>query len=122
MTIMAMAMIVVIVIAGFFGLDAARLAAAKVGAQTAADAAALAAAPQTFDPLGTGVTPASEARRLGASNGARLVACRCPTDLLWRARLVEVTVEVDVTPGPLGIGTVRASAVAEFDPTVWLEP
>lgn len=122
MSVMATAMVAFVVLAGMLGVDAARLSAAKVQAQTAADASALAAAPQTFDPFGTGVSPGSEARRLAQANGARLVRCRCPVDLAWRSRLVEVSVEIDVGLGPLGIPTVAAHAVAEFDPTVWLEP
>ncbi len=122
MSVMAMAMLVVVVIAGLLAVDGVRLVGARMQAQTAADAAALAAAPQTFDPQGTGELPRRVADRIAGANGAKLITCTCPFDLIWRPRLVHVEVASDVATGPLGVSRVRARATAEFDPTVWLEP
>lgn len=98
--------------------DAGRLMVARATAQTAADAAALAAAPATFRPAGR--SPDEEASALARANEARLVSCRCPVDPAWQARTVTVRVVVDVPVGLLGVGSVPAMAAAEFDPTVWL--
>ncbi len=99
--------------------DAGRLLAASARADTAADAAALAAAPATFPPLGR-PAPAAEARRMAASNGARLVGCDCPVTAGWRPRTVEVTVVVTVTSPFFGPVEVPGRARAEFDPVSWL--
>ncbi len=88
---------------------------ARVGA--AADAAALAAAPVTFRPFGAMGTPAQEAARFAAFNGARLVSCRCPVDRSLSPRAVEVMVEVSQPVLVLGSVRVRAVGRAEFDPT-----
>ena len=50
---------------------------ARARAQTAADAAALAAAVEIA--LGGPAAPVEQARRLAATNGARLLACHCPS-------------------------------------------
>ncbi len=85
-------------------------------AQMAADAAALAAAPVTFRPFGSLGSPAAEAARLAAANGATLVACVCPVDHSWSSRIVEVEVEREVDIVVLGRRAVRAAAAAEFAP------
>lgn len=90
---------------------------ARAQASAAADAAALAAAPVTFRAYGASGTPAAEAARFAAANGARLVECRCPVDRSWVVRTVVVTV---VRPARVpGFGTVgiRARAAAEFRPS-----
>lgn len=72
-------------------LDVTEVVSARTRAQTAADAAALAAAPATF----TMVSPPREAaRRLAGANGARLVWCRCRVDRRPLARTVSVRTEV----------------------------
>lgn len=96
--------------------DAGRLMAVRMAAQTAADAAALAAAPATF----TGSDPVEEAGRWARINGARLTACRCPIDRGWRVRTVTVEVVIDGPFGPLGWGSVPAVSSAELDPVAWL--
>jgi secretion/DNA translocation related TadE-like protein len=60
--------------------DLGSLMVARARAQTAADAAALAAAVEIAlgGPPGPDA-PAEQARRLAAANGARLVFCRCPS-------------------------------------------
>ena len=95
--------------------------AARLQAAAAADAAALAAAPVTFHPLGATGSPAAEARRLAAANGAVLTRCACPVDRSWRDRVVEVEVERSADLIGLGTVTVRASSRAEFAPTLLLE-
>ena len=90
--------------------------AGRLQAAAAADAAALAAAPVTFRPFGAEGSPASEAGRLAAANGAVLASCRCPIDRSWRSRVVEVAVERRVSLLGLGSIIVRASSRAEFAP------
>lgn len=85
--------------------------AARFQASTAADAAALAAAPATF--FGH---PGEAAGRLAAANGARLLSCRCPPNRTWAARTVQTLVEVDVDVLGLGPRTVRAKGSAEYVP------
>lgn len=95
--------------------------AARLQAAAAADAAALAAAPVTFRPFGAKGSPASEAGRLAAANGAVLTSCRCPIDRSWRHRVVEVDVERRVALFGFGSITARASSQAEFAPALLLE-
>ena len=90
--------------------------AARLQAAAAADAAALAAAPVTFRPFGAKGSPAFEAGRLAAANGAVLASCRCPIDRSWRSRVVEVAVERRVSLLGLGSIIVKASSRAEFAP------
>ncbi len=100
------------------GLGAfARIVAAREIAQTAADAAALGAAPVTFRPFGGDPDPGEVAARLASGNGGQLVRCTgCVVDLTWRRRVVEVAVRVEADlPGP-GRIDVTALAAAEFLP------
>lgn len=85
---------------------AAGLVGARFRAETAADAAALAAVAAGFEPGGD---PVAEAARFASLNGASLSACTCPVDLRPRRRVaaVEAVVAVDV---PL-VGEVAVSAV-----------
>ncbi len=101
--------------------DAGIIFAGRYQAATAADAAALAAAPVTFRPFGASGDAVEEAARYARINGASIIACRCKTDPSWRARTVEVIVERTV--GLIGGGevTVRARSTAEFDPLALLE-
>jgi len=119
-SILAVAAIALTVALGLTATTVGALIVARAAAQTAADAAALAAAPVTFDSFGTERSPAGEASFFAEANGARLVECRCERDDVWRARVVVVTVEVDLAWAPPPFGGVRATAAAEFDPTVWL--
>lgn len=86
----------------------------------AADAAALAAAPVTFLPFGAEGTPAEEAARFAAANGAQLVRCRCPVDASWEPRVVEVEVARTLRLWPGGMITVTAVSRAEFAPAALL--
>ena len=120
-TTLAAAIVAVTAAAMVVGVDVQRLMVAKAMAQSAADAAALAAAPLTFAPFGSNRTPSVEAAVFAAANGATLVSCECPSDPVWRARTVVVRVAVEVE-SLLPISRVSAVAAAEFDPTVWLAP
>ncbi len=115
--------VVLLVVAGVVAVLAAGLGAvgalwqARAVASTAADAAALAAAPVTFRPFGASGSPAAEAARYAAANGARLVACACRVDRTWRPRIVTVTVARGARLPLVGSVEVRASAAAEFRPS-----
>ncbi len=89
---------------------------AAIRAQTAADAAALAAAPETF----LGGDPASLAREYAQANGATLILCECSVDETWQTRRVKVTVRVPLTIWTLGGVGVSRSATAEFAPVALL--
>lgn len=111
-TLVAVALVALLVTIGAGLAGIGRLVAAHVAVTAAADAAALAAAPLTFLPG----DPAREAERFAAANDARLMWCRCPKfgGLTVRTVRVETANEVDL--GWLGSVTVRARAAAEFDP------
>ena len=89
---------------------------AAIRAQTAADAAALAAAPETF----FGGDPATLAQQYARANGATLVECDCRLDPTWQTRRVEVTVRVPLAIWTLDEVGVTRSAVAEFAPVALL--
>jgi hypothetical protein len=89
--------------AGVFTVDVGRVASDKARAQTAADAAALAAAAES-GPYGHG-EPAQQARILARVNGARLVECLC--DRGATAMQVKVTV-----------GAISAESRAVLDPSL----
>lgn len=97
--------------------DVALLIGAQLQAAAAADAAALAAAPVTFDAFGARAGPAGEARRFAEANGARLLRCRCPVDRSWEPRTVVVEVARSVSVPGWGRVTVRAVSTAEFEPS-----
>ncbi len=111
---------VVMVLAAGLGA-VATLWQARAQASAAADAAALAAAPVTFRPYGAAGTPAAEAARFAAANGATLVECRCPVNRTWTARTVVVTVRRDVYLPGFGAVPVTASAAAEFRPAALVQ-
>jgi secretion/DNA translocation related TadE-like protein len=109
----AIVMLGVVAVALSLTYGAARLGSALVGrarAESAADAAALAAA----DMLALGRAPdvaADAARATAVANGARLVSCRC------RGNDAAVVVEVDVSgvgvPGAVARGRARAEVRPE---------
>jgi secretion/DNA translocation related TadE-like protein len=105
-------MLGVLVAALVLASGAARLGGALVGrarAESAADAAALAAA----DRLALGGGPAaarSAAERTAASNGARMVSCDCV------GATAAVVVEVDLAPPLALFGPARGRAKAEVRP------
>lgn len=93
---------------------------ARVEASTAADAAALAAAPVTFLPFGAEGSPADEAARFATLNGSRVVYCICPLDPSWEPRTVEIRTERSVEVWPFGTIDVHATGRAEFVPAMLL--
>jgi secretion/DNA translocation related TadE-like protein len=106
-SLVAAALLLVMGVLALLSVDVLQVLAAKDRAQTAADAAALAAAQELVIPSET--PPGDFAREYAADNGATLVSCACEPG----ATEVLVTVERSVTLTYLG-GTriVRASARA----------
>lgn len=97
-------------------LGAAQLVGMRAHAVTAADAAALAAAPVTFRSFGATGSATSEAMRFASLHGARMVECRCSHDESYRTRVVTVVVEVEAEIFGFGFRSVQATSHAEFDP------
>lgn len=118
--------VVMAAVAGFVMLLAVALTTvagvqgARLRATTAADAAALAAAPVTFLPFGAEGSPTQEAARFARLNGASLISCRCPIDPSFAPRTADVRVRVEVVLPLLGSMTVDATGRAEFVPAALL--
>ena len=93
---------------------------ARLDATTAADAAALAAAPVTFLPFGAKGAAASEAARFAELNGTQLVWCECPLDQSFDSRTVEVRVVKSVHIPILGLTRIEATGRAVFAPALLL--
>lgn len=93
--------------------DAANVLVARVGAQNAADAAALAAAAEQWPVTESEATPAGAAAELAAANGAELVSCDCPE----RGEEATVVVSVRTPIRMLGVAPseVRARATSALD-------
>jgi secretion/DNA translocation related TadE-like protein len=102
-----------ILMMGIALLDVTAVLSARNRAQTAADAAALAAAPATFHP---GLPAREAARRMAEANGARLMRCRCPMDGRPMPRIVLVSTEVIAKLWLWDDIRVRAASRAEFSP------
>jgi secretion/DNA translocation related TadE-like protein len=115
-SVLTIAVMALVVFVGLAVLGAAQVITARARATTAADAAALAAAPTTFPPLAVGGSPMAEALRVAEANGARLVSCRCSQVATFEPRQVEVTVVFPVDLPVLGRRWVEASSAAEFVP------
>jgi secretion/DNA translocation related TadE-like protein len=115
-TVLAVAAMALVVFVALAVLGAAQVITARSRAITAADAAALAAAPTTFPPVAEGRSPSEEARRVAEANGARLVSCRCFQVATFEPRQVEVTVVFPVDLPMLGRRWVEATSAAEFVP------
>lgn len=109
---LALAIISILVLVSMGLAAVGRVVGAHVQATTAADGAALAAAPLTFLPG----SPRPEAADYASRNGAQLVACACGTDSSFRRRVVTVEVRKEVDLPLFGVVTVRGRAAAEFDP------
>ena len=104
------------VIVSLLVVDVAHVVAARAHLATAADAAALAAAPVTFSPFGTDGNPTQVAANTAAANGADLVVCECGKDPTWVTRRVIVTVARSVDLLLLGGRRLSATSSAEFQP------
>jgi Flp pilus assembly protein TadG len=92
---------------------------ARVQANIAADAGALAAAVATYPGVGR-QSPAKEAQAVVARNGARLVSCACRVDPALSVRVVLVVAAVVVNVPVFGDLEIRGVSRAEFDPGRWL--
>ncbi|MBI4260393.1 MAG: hypothetical protein HY658_07490 [Actinobacteria bacterium] len=92
-TIVAAAIIALLVVLAMLTVDAGRLLWAVARAQSAADAAALAAAQELALP--TGSDPVEIARTYAAGNGAEMASCQCAEGTH------EALVVVEVAPGPM---------------------
>lgn len=110
-TVVAVGMLVLLFVLVMGSADVAKTLAAVGRAQTAADAAALAAAQEQVAPTGPG--PAALAGQYAASNGGSLVSCQCPPD--GTEAVVAVEVPVGRTLFLAGIDHVTVSARAVVD-------
>ena len=114
------ALLVAIVMVTLVGLGSLTvLYGVRAEANTAADAAALAAAVATYPPAGAD-DPRAEAARYAGANGAVVVSCECVIDSGLETRSATVIVEKKVTVPFFGTLGVRAGATGEFDPVAWL--
>lgn len=115
-TILALALVLLVLATGLAVLAAVQLVTARVRAVAAADAAALAAAPATFPALSNDSTPDQLAAELAEANGARLLRCLCPVVESFDPRDVEVEVEIVTRIPVVGEVEVRAVSRAEYVP------
>ena len=115
LAVASLGLLLAVVVATLAGVQLAR-----IRATTAADAAALAAAPVTFLPFGASGTPADEARRFARLNGGTLIMCRCEVDRSFQPRTAEVTVRTQVDLPVIGEVFVEATGRAEFTPAALL--
>lgn len=110
MAVLSLALMVMVIIAGLGDLAIFFVARAK--AQTAADAAALAAASELVP--GLGKDPSGQAVQFAQANGAQLRECVCRFGS--KAAQVRVAVEVQfILARALGVQEVGARARAEVD-------
>lgn len=119
MTVVMAAFIAVVIVLATSVAGLGALYAARAHAQTAAEAAALAAAVSTYPPASP-TDPVEAAHRVTVENEASLVRCRCPRDGSLAARVVEVVTVVTARVPVLGEWDVHAVARAEFDPLRWI--
>jgi secretion/DNA translocation related TadE-like protein len=89
-SVVVVAIVAMVVVLGMAAADVARVLVAAAGAQTAADAAALAAAQELALP--SDVEPIDAATEYAARNGATLLECGCERGEL--SAVVQVRVEV----------------------------
>lgn len=115
-TVLAIGLLAVTVVAAMAVVSATQIVIARARAVTAADAAALAAAPMTFPPVAQGESPVAVASDMALSNGARLVRCECVVLANFDTRAVEVEVGIPVDLILIGPRLVRATSRAEFVP------
>lgn len=110
MTVVAAGMMAIIAVLLLGATDVWRVLEAKSRAQTAADAAALAAAQSLALP--DGVAPVEAAASFAAANGGELLSCACTPG--QAEAVVEVTVDVGdllLIPGAHGVTALAKAAV-----------
>lgn len=110
-SIVVAALVAMILVLGLGAADLARALVAVSRAQSAADAAALAAAQELALPSGR--EPADAASEYAARNGAELIECRCAAGTLEATVRVRVPVGYLSTLGGERIVEARARAVVE---------
>lgn len=111
-SVVTVAVLLVTVVLALGCVDVLRVLSAKDRAQTAADAAALAAAQELIMPSER--SPAQVAAAYAADNGATLVACRCDAGAMDAVVTVEGTVSLPFLGEQR---TVRATARAVIGQT-----
>jgi secretion/DNA translocation related TadE-like protein len=109
-SVVTAALLLITVVLALGCVDVFRVLSAKDRAQTAADAAALAAAQELVLP--SEGSPGEVATEYAADNGARLVSCRCDAGSTDAVVTVERTVSL---PFLGGRRTVRATARAVIE-------
>ena len=110
-SVLAAGVMVALVVLALGASDVARVLSAASRAQTAADAAALAAAQELALP--GGVSPSDVARDYGERNGAELLSCDCPPDASSAIVDVRVTVGRLLLFGSDRVVTAEAKAVVD---------
>jgi secretion/DNA translocation related TadE-like protein len=113
-SVFAVAVLLLACVLALVAVDLFRALQAKARAQTAADAAALAAAQEIVRP--SGQTPEDVAARYAVLNGGTLTSCRCEPGSSEAVTAVEVAVRF-VFLGPSRTVTERARAVIGPDTT-----
>jgi secretion/DNA translocation related TadE-like protein len=110
-SIVVAALVAMILVLGLGAADLTKALVAVSRAQSAADAAALAAAQELALPSGR--EPADAASEYAARNGAELIECRCAAGTLEATVRVRVPVGYLSTLGDERIVEARARAVVE---------
>jgi secretion/DNA translocation related TadE-like protein len=103
-----------------FSADLSRVVGAKAQAQTAADAAALAAAQELLVPSGR--TPEEVARDFADRNGAVLVACRCDPGTTEAVATVELEVELPLLAQSRTVWASARAVIATLPGSEGLQP
>ncbi|MDE0122531.1 MAG: pilus assembly protein TadG-related protein [bacterium] len=111
--VLGVALVGVLLMIGVAVLDISAVVSARTRSQTAADAAALAAAPATFT---LASSPQQAATRMAEANGARLIWCKCRIDRRPKVRTVTVETAVVARLWLWEEVTVFAQSRAEFTP------
>lgn len=118
-TPVVLAAVALVALVGVGTTSVGSLLAAREQANSAAEAAALAAAVATYPPAGAS-DPWREAAEFAARNSAVLYACQCKVDGGLGDRTVTVTAFVAHSVPLFGELRVFAMARAEFSPRDWL--
>lgn len=118
-TIVMVAIVGLVAVVGVGTAGVGVLFAAREQANTAAEAAALAAAVATYPPAAS-EQPGLLARSMAWTNGASLVSCHCRVNTSLDRRRVTVITVVETDVPVLGMVPVQGTARAEFDPRAWL--
>jgi secretion/DNA translocation related TadE-like protein len=116
-TIVAVTGALILCLGALGAADLGSMLLARARAQSAADAAALAAVTEQAPILGRGTDPEQAARDEAARNGAALVRCDCTVGETMATVEVTVTPKLAFLSGWFG-SRARASARAALDPDV----